>query len=257
MGKNDVIDVVRRYKDKVVSLMGPATVYLYGSYSKGTAREDNQAHPVPLQAVRIQAGNGDGSADEVEGFKESGIGVITFHCRIKRPENSVSGNNEGVFIRPRHSDSGVPQRLKRQGEVGTALHRRDQADSADPGQERQGKEQTGDELAADAARNSVCPGCEPAFRQQAAVRSQQGQSLLPAEILIDRQGPGQKRRAALQAHGISGEQAERNHEAQSAAGFPAAQDGRTGFPRVAALDTAIGMRISYHLEKWTDLKCLQ
>ena len=41
MGKNDVIDVVRRYKDKVVSLMGPATVYLYGSYSKGTAREDS------------------------------------------------------------------------------------------------------------------------------------------------------------------------------------------------------------------------
>ena len=37
MGKNDVIDVVRRYKDKVVSAMGPATVYLYGSYSKGTA----------------------------------------------------------------------------------------------------------------------------------------------------------------------------------------------------------------------------
>jgi len=32
MGKNDVIDVVRRYKDKVVSLMGPAEVYLYGSY---------------------------------------------------------------------------------------------------------------------------------------------------------------------------------------------------------------------------------
>lgn len=41
MGKNDVIDVVRRYKDKVVSAIGPATVYLYGSYSKGTAREDS------------------------------------------------------------------------------------------------------------------------------------------------------------------------------------------------------------------------
>lgn len=39
MGKNDVIDVVRRYK--VVSAMGPVQVYLYGSYSKGTAREDS------------------------------------------------------------------------------------------------------------------------------------------------------------------------------------------------------------------------
>ena len=41
MGKNEVIDVVRRYKDLVVSAMGPAEVYLYGSYSKGTAREDS------------------------------------------------------------------------------------------------------------------------------------------------------------------------------------------------------------------------
>lgn len=39
MGKNEVIDVVRQYKDLVVSAMGPAKVYLYGSYSKGTAHE--------------------------------------------------------------------------------------------------------------------------------------------------------------------------------------------------------------------------
>lgn len=41
MGKNDVIEVVRNYKDLVVSTMGPAKVYLYGSYSKGTARKDS------------------------------------------------------------------------------------------------------------------------------------------------------------------------------------------------------------------------
>ena len=41
MGKNEVIDVVRRYKDLVVSAMGPAKVYLYGSYGKGTANEDS------------------------------------------------------------------------------------------------------------------------------------------------------------------------------------------------------------------------
>lgn len=39
MGKNEVIDIVRRYKELVVSTMGPAKVYLYGSYSKGTAHE--------------------------------------------------------------------------------------------------------------------------------------------------------------------------------------------------------------------------
>ena len=41
MGQYDVIAVVRGYKDKVVSTMRPAEVYLYGSYSKGTAREDS------------------------------------------------------------------------------------------------------------------------------------------------------------------------------------------------------------------------
>lgn len=41
MGKNDVIEIVRRYKDLVVAEMGPAKVYLYGSYSKGTARKDS------------------------------------------------------------------------------------------------------------------------------------------------------------------------------------------------------------------------
>ena len=41
MGKDDVIEVVRKYKDLVIASLGPAKVYLYGSYGKGTAREDS------------------------------------------------------------------------------------------------------------------------------------------------------------------------------------------------------------------------
>ena len=41
MGKNEVIDVVRQYKERVLSAVGPASVYLYGSYSKGYARKDS------------------------------------------------------------------------------------------------------------------------------------------------------------------------------------------------------------------------
>lgn len=41
MGQDDVIEVVRKYKNRVVSAMGPVEVYLYGSYSKGTARESS------------------------------------------------------------------------------------------------------------------------------------------------------------------------------------------------------------------------
>ncbi|MBR4660182.1 MAG: nucleotidyltransferase domain-containing protein [Bacteroidales bacterium] len=37
MGKNEVIDVVREYKQLVLAHFDTATVYLYGSYSKGTA----------------------------------------------------------------------------------------------------------------------------------------------------------------------------------------------------------------------------
>jgi len=41
MGQNDVIDSVRRYKQLVLDNLGQARVYLFGSYSKGTAREDS------------------------------------------------------------------------------------------------------------------------------------------------------------------------------------------------------------------------
>ncbi len=41
MGKNDVIDVVRQYKQLVLVHFGQASVYLYGSYSKGCARPDS------------------------------------------------------------------------------------------------------------------------------------------------------------------------------------------------------------------------
>lgn len=41
MGKNDVIDIVRQYKQLVLAHFGQASVYLYGSYSKGCARPDS------------------------------------------------------------------------------------------------------------------------------------------------------------------------------------------------------------------------
>ena len=41
MGKRDAIAAVRQYKQLVLDHFGPATVYLYGSYSKGTARTDS------------------------------------------------------------------------------------------------------------------------------------------------------------------------------------------------------------------------
>ena len=41
MGQNDVIDSVRRYKQLVLENLGQAKVYLFGSYSKGTARKDS------------------------------------------------------------------------------------------------------------------------------------------------------------------------------------------------------------------------
>ncbi len=37
MGKREVIRQVRKYKKLVVGALGPASVYLFGSYSKGTA----------------------------------------------------------------------------------------------------------------------------------------------------------------------------------------------------------------------------
>ena len=41
MGQNEVIESVRKYKALVLDRLGPASVYLFGSYSKGTARHDS------------------------------------------------------------------------------------------------------------------------------------------------------------------------------------------------------------------------
>ncbi|MBQ7610383.1 MAG: nucleotidyltransferase domain-containing protein [Bacteroidales bacterium] len=41
MGQRDVITDVQEYKDKVLGYFSPATIYLYGSYSRGTARPDS------------------------------------------------------------------------------------------------------------------------------------------------------------------------------------------------------------------------
>ena len=41
MDKRQVIRIVKKYKDVVTRQFGPATVYLFGSYSKGYAREDS------------------------------------------------------------------------------------------------------------------------------------------------------------------------------------------------------------------------
>jgi len=41
MDKRQVIKIAREYKTAVMNQLGPASVYLYGSYSKGTANENS------------------------------------------------------------------------------------------------------------------------------------------------------------------------------------------------------------------------
>ena len=41
MDKEQVIEVVRQYKDAIIKQISDAKVYLYGSYSKGTAGPDS------------------------------------------------------------------------------------------------------------------------------------------------------------------------------------------------------------------------
>ena len=41
MDKKQVIDIVASYKQAIQPIVSNATVYLYGSYSKGTARQDS------------------------------------------------------------------------------------------------------------------------------------------------------------------------------------------------------------------------
>jgi len=41
MDKGQVIRIAKEYKQAVMNQLGPVTVYLYGSYSKGTANENS------------------------------------------------------------------------------------------------------------------------------------------------------------------------------------------------------------------------
>lgn len=41
MAEAEVIRIVRRYKEAIADVVSDAKVYLYGSYSKGTARPDS------------------------------------------------------------------------------------------------------------------------------------------------------------------------------------------------------------------------
>lgn len=41
MDKRQVVNIARQYKQTVVNAIGPAKVYLFGSYSKGCARPDS------------------------------------------------------------------------------------------------------------------------------------------------------------------------------------------------------------------------
>ncbi len=41
MDKRTVVSIAKRYKRAVVNTIGPAKVYLFGSYSKGCARPDS------------------------------------------------------------------------------------------------------------------------------------------------------------------------------------------------------------------------
>jgi len=41
MDRKDVINIARRFKEAVCEKYKPTAVYLYGSYSKGTQREDS------------------------------------------------------------------------------------------------------------------------------------------------------------------------------------------------------------------------
>ena len=55
MDKRTVVNIAKRYKRALVNAIGPAKVYLFGSYSKGCARPDSDIDI----AVVVPSINGD------------------------------------------------------------------------------------------------------------------------------------------------------------------------------------------------------
>ena len=55
MDRNDAINIVRQFKEAINDRFRPTKVFLYGSYSKGTQREDSDIDV----AVVVEKMNGD------------------------------------------------------------------------------------------------------------------------------------------------------------------------------------------------------
>ena len=209
-------------------------VQLRGSF--GQSVEIIPVYPVSLQAVRPETGHRHIPAGIIEGFKESGVGVVTLHNCILGTESGAAGDIQGELIRPGYLYTRILQGLQGEGQIGAAFHGRQEPDPAVTGKQGQGKKQAGNELAGDASGNGILSGGQAALYQESVFAVLQAEPLFPAQVFIDRKRPGQKRFAAFQPHGLTGKETQGNHKTQGAAGFPAAKCRGNSLPGIAAPD---------------------
>ena len=194
-------------------------------------------HPVSLQAVCFQAFYCHISAGKIQRLEESRVGIVSFHSCLLRPVFLPAPDPDRKVVFPFRSHAELFLRLQRHPDIGSALHRRDQADPAVAVEKGQREQKSADELAADIAGDLVLSCLESARDRELIALFDECKALFPAYIFVDCQRSCEQRPAPAQHVHLPAHETQRDHEAERAAALSAVE-GRRGVSGTSFRDAA-------------------
>ena len=176
------------------------------------------AHPVALQAVRAQAGDGDAVSQRQQ---ERRVGPVALHRRAAAGVPLAAGDREQVRLPLLHPDAEGGHDVQRDVDIGAALHRRQDTQGAAARQQGERQQQSGDELAAHIAPEGVVPRRQPPGKRDGVPLPGHRYALLRQNRLIDAHAPLHEPGRAGKHGAAAGQQCRRDAESQGAAAFAA------------------------------------
>ena len=194
--------------------------------------EEFGINSVSLDAFRIQPGDPDRPAQNVEGVQKRGVGPVPFDRHVRRGETGPSGNPDFPVFRKDGFHPEPAERPDRHQEIGAAFDRRQNGDLAFAVQEGQRQRKPADELAADSARHGIGPGRQPAPNGHGFLRTVKPESPLPAEIGKDGQRPLHQGCGSGQSHFPPRQQGNRDQKPQRRPAGPAGQNPARRFGKI-------------------------
>ena len=183
-------------------------------------------HPIPLGGMGVQTQNINGTAQSLGGVPEARLGPIGFHGDVPGTINLVPGDAEGLVAFLLHGDTEFSQHIQGHIHISAGLQRRCDLDDGIPRQQRQGVQQTRDELAGHVARQTVSTRRQSAPHKEGAVFALIVDALFLKDIEVGLLGPLHEPAAAGEHAASRHRQGDGNEKAESGAGLAAVQQGQ-------------------------------